>query len=243
MWSGYQKTKPEHHKRSCGPVSRATYHSVMKCGTEPQTRITEKPRQWAWRSPREPRESGWHSDLASCICSGHYSNSVVLQFPSLWNIQATGWTQHGCWEKTGTKLSPCWIFSPILLSELPLGAAHTGGQLAGKLWVVGGIFPFWGWGVMLGQDYMDSFSRVDLHAFFLLLNPMNRFERSVTSLAHVQTRPASLSRECQSRSLLYMYKTRLLLVFLPQTAFARAPASRSLCVLWWLQGVTALALA
>lgn len=76
---------------------------------------------------------------------------------------------------------------PSSSPELPLGAAHTGGQLAGKLWVVGGIFPFWGCGVVLDQDYMDSFFRIDLHAFFLQLNPINRFERSVTSLAHVQT--------------------------------------------------------
>lgn len=66
----------------------------------------------------------------------------------------------------------------------------------------------------LDQDYMGGFSWLDLYASFLQLNPVNRFERSVTSLVHVQTRPASLSCACGIAPLLNMHKTRLL-VLLP----------------------------
>lgn len=86
-------------------------------------------------------------------------------------------------------------------------AAHTGGQLAGKLWVACGVFPF-SEGGGLKQDYMGGFSWVDLHVFFPQLNSVYRFERSITS----GPRPdlASFPFTWGILSLLNMHKTRLL---------------------------------
>lgn len=131
---------------------------------KPQTLITEKSSQWAWRSSPEPLGGIQTLPLAfaldTAVTAPCFSFLLCETFkPQVEHIMFVG-------EKAGTKLNPCWIYSPILLSELPLGAAHTGEQLAGKLWVVGGIFPFWGWGVVLDQGYRDSFSRVDLRASF-----------------------------------------------------------------------------
>lgn len=137
----------------------------MKSGMKPQIHITEKPSQCSWRSSHEPRGSIQTLPLAFALDTGVTVSCFSFLLCETFKPQVEH-SMHGCWKKAGTKLNPCWIYSPILLSELPLEAAHTGGQLAGKLWVVGGIFPFWGRGVVLGQDYMNSISRVDLHAFY-----------------------------------------------------------------------------
>lgn len=136
----------------------------MKCGMQPQTHITEKPSQWAWRSPREPRGGIQTLPLAFAL------DTVVIA---------------PCFS-----FLPCETFKPQVEHSMVAGKRQEpSSALAGfsrpssspssrwgRLTLEDSLQESCGWSVesfhfgggvlVLGQDYMNSFSHVDRHAFF-----------------------------------------------------------------------------
>lgn len=161
----------------------------MKWGMRPKTHITEKSRHRSWRSSREACGGFQPLPLA-------FARDTIVTAPSLsFLICETSKLQVGRGMVAGERQEPSSSLAgltppPFSPSSLCVGGSHwrtacrkaVGGRWS--LSIFGG----------LDQDYMCGFSRVELHASFLQLNPINRSERSVTFLVHVQTRPVSFSR-------------------------------------------------